>query len=186
MPEPGRDETSEKKPAILDDRSGSAGGGSTSPGNPVMAKAPTPPEDQPKTESDKDKKEVVTADAVTAGKKDAELSKRKQGEERSRMDREAPMAASKVGPSRSGPVQNQSNQVNSGVSEMTVTRNVGGKSFHNRDGAWYDSAYHGQGTTNIGRGTEAYKKLVGGLRKIADKLGGVVVVVWKGKAYRIQ
>jgi len=63
---------------------------------------------------------------------------------------------------------------------------VGGRSFNNRDGAWYDTGYHGQSTINIGRGTEEFKKLDGGLRSIANNLGGVVVVVWKGKAYRIQ
>jgi hypothetical protein len=83
-------------------------------------------------------------------------------------------------------VQNQSNQINSQVFDMAVTRLVGGKRFENRNGAWYDSAYRGQGTTNVNRGTDPYKKLDRGLRDIADTLGGTVVVVWKDKAYRIR
>ena len=89
------------------------------------------------------------------------------------------------GPQRSGPVQNQvQNNVANG--EMPVTRKVGGKTFHNSGGAWYDSAYHGQSTTNVHRGTDDFKKLDGSLRSVANDLGGVVVVVWKDKAYRIQ
>ncbi len=69
---------------------------------------------------------------------------------------------------------------------MPVTRVVGGRSFNNRNGVWYDTAYHGQATSNFRRGTEEYKKLDGGLRNIANTLGGTVVIVWKQKAYRIQ
>jgi hypothetical protein len=96
------------------------------------------------------------------------------------------MTAKKVaGPGRSaGQVQNQV-QANA-QSEMAVTRKVAGKTFHSSSGAWYDSAYHGQSTTNIRRGSDEFKKLDSGLRSIANELGGVVVVVWKDKAYRIQ
>jgi hypothetical protein len=80
----------------------------------------------------------------------------------------------------------QSNQVNNKAFEMPVTRKVGGRSFNNRNGAWYDTAYHGQSTINVRRGTEEFRKLDGGLRNIANTLGGVVVVIWKEKAYRIQ
>ena len=67
-----------------------------------------------------------------------------------------------------------------------MTRNAGGKSFNNRGGVWYDTAYHGQSTTNIRRGSDEYRKLDGSLRNIATTLGGTVVVVWKSMAYRIQ
>jgi hypothetical protein len=90
------------------------------------------------------------------------------------------------GPLRNaGPVQNQvqSNVMNG---EMPVIRRVGGKAFHNSNGAWYDNAYHGQSTTNVRRSTDDFKKLDSGLRSIANELGGVVVVVWKDRAYRIQ
>ena len=117
--------------------------------------------------------------------KDLELAK-KQNEGRGGY-RDMPRAAAKAaGPSRAaGPVQGQLNQ-NQMNSNMPVTRVVGGRIFNNRDGAWYDSAYHGQATVNYRRGTAEYKKLDSGLRNIADTLGGTVVVVWKAKAYRIQ
>jgi len=67
------------------------------------------------------------------------------------------------------------------------TRAVGGKVFRHENGVWYDSAYSGQGATHIARGSEDFKKLDVGLRSIADAFGGTaIVVVWKGKAYRIQ
>ncbi len=66
------------------------------------------------------------------------------------------------------------------------TTTVGGKTFKRTNNAWYDSAYKGQPTINITRGTNEYKKLDSGLRGIAENLGGTVVVVWKEKAYRIQ
>lgn len=66
------------------------------------------------------------------------------------------------------------------------TTSVGGKTFRRANGVWTDSAYKGQATTNVTRGTNEYKKLDSGLRSIADNLGGTVVIVWKEKAYRIQ
>jgi anti-sigma factor RsiW len=63
---------------------------------------------------------------------------------------------------------------------------VGGKTFKRENNVWYDSAYRGQATTNVTRGTNEYKKLDAGLRGIAENLGGSIVVVWKQKAYRIQ
>ena len=145
---------------------------------PAPAAEPKPAEerDERKAETEKLKDNADTA-----------LAGRRQDMDDARSRDAAPAAKKSGGPLRSsGPVQNQSNQVNSNVFDMTVTRLVGGKRFENRNGAWYDSAYRGQGTTNVRRGTDAYKKLDGGLRNIADTLGGTVVVVWKEKAYRIQ
>ncbi|HXG85848.1 MAG TPA: hypothetical protein VNI84_17645 [Pyrinomonadaceae bacterium] len=65
-------------------------------------------------------------------------------------------------------------------------RAVGGKKFRRENNVWYDAAYSGQNTTNIARGSEDFKRLDAGLRSIAASFGGTIVVVWKGKAYRIQ
>ena len=66
------------------------------------------------------------------------------------------------------------------------SRRISGKDFQFRDGAWYDTSYKGQQTTNVRRCTDEYRKLDGGIRSIAESLTGVVVVVSGGKAYRIQ
>ena len=112
------------------------------------------------------------------------MAKRKQNEDE--LARRSAPAPAKSGPMRSGPLNTQSNQIQNQVYDMPVERKVGGKTFNNRNGAWYDSSYKGQVTNNYRRGTDEYKKLDGGLRSIADNLGGTVVVVWKDKAYRIQ
>ncbi len=70
--------------------------------------------------------------------------------------------------------------------ENIETRQSGGKIFRRENGVWYDSAYGGQGATNIRRGSEDFKKLDSGLRAVADAFSRTVVVLWKGKAYRIQ
>lgn len=68
-------------------------------------------------------------------------------------------------------------------------RSVGGKQFVRRGGAWVDTAYSSQATTNVRRGSEQYRALSAdepGLRDIANQLGGEVIIVWKGRAYRIR
>jgi len=70
--------------------------------------------------------------------------------------------------------------------ETSETTSFGGKAFKRANGVWIDSAYKGQSTTNISRGTSEYKKLDKGLRSIVENIGGTVIVVWKEKAYRIQ
>jgi hypothetical protein len=70
------------------------------------------------------------------------------------------------------------------------TRSVAGRQFRRQGGAWVDRAYaSGRATVNIARGSEQYRALVADeppLRTIAEQLGGEVIVVWKGRAYRIH
>ena len=66
------------------------------------------------------------------------------------------------------------------------SQRVGGKDFQFRNGAWYDTDYKGQPTINVRRGTDEFRKLDSGIRTVAERLSGVVVVVSGAKAYRIQ
>jgi hypothetical protein len=158
------------------------GGAAPKPEAPAAAAAP-PREDQPKTEGFRSNE-----DKLAAGRDEKEKDVgRRDADSRSRMDREAVTQSLKnAGPTRSGPMQKQSNQINTNIYDMSVTRHVGGKTFANRNGAWYDTTYGGQSPIMIRRGSNDFKKLDGGLRNIADALYGRVIVVWKGKAYRIQ
>ena len=71
--------------------------------------------------------------------------------------------------------------------KVSTIRSISGKTFNFKDGAWYDSAYNNQKTTNVRRGTDEYKKLDSGLRSIAENIGGTIIVIWKdNKTYRIQ
>lgn len=117
-----------------------------------------------------------------AERSDASLARKRAVTPRSR---DLPPESARAGPAR-GPVQNMSNQIQNNTADMVVTRSVGGRKFTNRDGAWYDTAYRGQATINVKRGTEEFKKLDSGLRSIAGRIEGVVVVVWRSRAYRIQ
>ena len=74
--------------------------------------------------------------------------------------------------------------------EAGETRNVGGRKFRRQNGAWVDTAYKsGQATVNVRRDSEQWRALIAdepSVRRIADALGGEVVIVWKGRAYRIK
>jgi len=73
-----------------------------------------------------------------------------------------------------------------GASTFSNRKQVSGRTFELRQGAWYDTSYRGQSTINVRRNTEMYRKLDQGLRGIAESLIGTIVTVWNGKAYRIQ
>jgi hypothetical protein len=73
--------------------------------------------------------------------------------------------------------------------QLADRRAVGGKQFVRRGNAWVDTAYKSQPTVNVRRGSEQYRALVAdepGLRSISNQFDGEVIVVWGGKAYRIQ
>lgn len=150
-------------------------------GKPVPSAPPRPVDD----EKDRDRSASDMTLDGRAGDSYGEdvVAKRKLDTERNTRDSPAPPA--KVGPVRGdGPAQ--SAQINNNIFDMAVSRSFNGKTFENRNGIWYDRAYRSQSLTSVKRGTDEYKKLDGGLRKIADQLGGTVIVVWKSKAYRVQ
>ena len=70
------------------------------------------------------------------------------------------------------------------------TRSVSGRRFRRQGGVWIDTAYQSStATTTVSRGSEQFRALVAdepGVRAIAAQLPGEVVVVWKGRAYRIR
>ena len=88
---------------------------------------------------------------------------------------------------RGGPSKDKKDSASSGETE---TRTVSGRSFRRQGNAWIDTAYDSsRSTINVARGSEQFRALAAdepGIRSIADQLAGVVIVVWKGRAYRIQ
>jgi hypothetical protein len=70
------------------------------------------------------------------------------------------------------------------------TRSVGGRQFHKTRGIWVDTAYDSStATVNMARGSEQFRALIGDepvIGTIAKQLDGEVIVVWKGRAYRIR
>lgn len=164
-------------------------GDAPKPPQPAVA-APPPPKDDGSAKEHDVARQVAEEDSER--KRSASLSaKRKRenlaldGAELRNVPRTQAGGVAKVTP---GPTRDMQ-QTFPNRSDNTFnlkSRRVGGKDFEFRNGAWYDTAYRNQATTNVRRGTEEYRKLDGGLRSIAENLGGVVVVVSGGKAYRIQ
>jgi len=74
--------------------------------------------------------------------------------------------------------------------DASETRTVAGRQFRKQGNSWIDTAYSSvRVTTNLTRGSEQYRALIAdepGIKTIADQLDGEVVVVWKGRAYRIH
>ena len=70
------------------------------------------------------------------------------------------------------------------------TRSVAGRRFRREHGMWIDTAYAAPRTTvSVSRGSEQYRALVAdepGIKTIAEELDGEIIVVWKGRAYRIR
>jgi hypothetical protein len=70
------------------------------------------------------------------------------------------------------------------------TRTVAGRRFRRAGDAWIDTAYRSnEATTVVRRGSEQYRALIADepeIARVANALGGEVVVVWKGRAYRIR
>ena len=73
--------------------------------------------------------------------------------------------------------------------DASETRSAGGRRFRKDGSVWVDVAYNGEATTNLSRGSEQYRALVAdepGIKTIADQLDGDVIIVWKGRAYKIK
>jgi hypothetical protein len=69
----------------------------------------------------------------------------------------------------------------------TEMRSVGGRKFRRQGNAWVDVKLKTSMTIRtISRDSEDFEKLDSGLRSIAHQLSGQIIVVWKGKAYRIK
>lgn len=184
--------------APADDRA-SVVGESIDANKPVAAaplEAPLPPPSQPKPEANE-----VAASTLTDSDRREEKARSVEKKKDAGREREDTALAAKQaqdiprtqaggvskptpGPNRDG-AQNFPNRANN-TYELYEEKRVSGKNFRNRDGVWYDLAYSGQATTSVRRRSDEYRKLDSGLRTIAESLSGVVVVMWKDKAYRIQ
>jgi outer membrane biosynthesis protein TonB len=70
------------------------------------------------------------------------------------------------------------------------TKTVAGRHFRKRGKVWIDTAYDSSRTVlTFTRGSEGYRSLVAdepAIKTIADELDGDIIVVWKGRTYRIQ
>ena len=72
----------------------------------------------------------------------------------------------------------------------TETRTVAGRRFRKQGGVWVDTAYNFSRTaTSLTRSSEQFRALIADepeLKTIADELDGEILVIWKGRPYRIK
>lgn len=138
---------------------------------------------------------AVTVDGASGGGKVAVDDKRAEiaknaDEDRAKTERQAPSVSVLGDAAATKQSKKKVNEKSDSTSGETTK--VGGKTFRRDGSAWVDSEYQRSSNmmlpslTYVSRGSGEYKKLDDGLRNIAEKLSGVVIVVWKGKAYRIQ
>jgi hypothetical protein len=69
-------------------------------------------------------------------------------------------------------------------------RTVAGRQFQREGGVWIDTAYDSsKDVVTVARDSEQYRALVADepqIKTIADSLDGEIIVVWKGRTYRIR
>jgi len=82
---------------------------------------------------------------------------------------------------KSAPPSAADGLLRSGIASPAATRTVSGKTFTQRDGVWYDSAYKGGKTTDRAKKCDTCGTMEPALERIVRALPGPVVVVWKGK-----
>ena len=71
--------------------------------------------------------------------------------------------------------------------DIPETRAVGGRKFRRQGSVWVDTKFKSSmSVRNVSRGSDEYRALNSVVRAIAEQLGGDVIIVSKGKAYRIH
>jgi hypothetical protein len=176
---------------------------------PVTNEAPAPPAPKPTPASEESKRPAdaearreapsvqVAAEPPTAKTADvtAKVEDRKTAAEvaKARADGEAGRAQT-FGAASAGVVARSRTQAKDDAEkdkqEAGETRTIAGRHFRKKDNTWIDTAYDSsKSVTTYTRGSEAYRSLTAdepAIKTIAEKLDGEVIVVWKGRTYRIR
>jgi hypothetical protein len=122
------------------------------------------------------------AGVATAGSR-ANLARRRAESERA-ADREKRAADEEKDKSE------ETKRVEKDDNAETETRSVAGRRFRKQRGVWVDTAYNsGKDATTVHRNSEQFRALVAdepAIRTIAEQLDGEILVVWKGRTYRIR
>ena len=162
---------------------------------PMAAAAPPPPTPAPAENRRAENSTTVTEQNAPA------VASRRSTESAAAADTSVSAAAAKPRPSYSarksaarsrsaGPRKDDEAAAGGAGNANPVTRSVAGHRFRREGNAWIDVAYNpSQATVNVKRDSEQYRALIAdepGIGGIAEQLGGEVILVWKGRAYRIR
>ena len=199
-----RDETSKTTPtdsvsvsADRDASSGKAAGAVSQPSYaPEPAAAPPP---KPQTTVAESRTEVLARQKKEADKNEDEAAREQEGARARRNDGQNQVT---VGAEKRSPAVQSEERMRTPDAKLArgagakakddeaETRTVSGRRFRRQGGVWIDTGYQSSmATTTVARDSEQFRALVadeGGIRAIASQLPGEVVVVWKGRAYRIR
>ena len=140
--------------------------------------------------SNSDKSGAASENKIQYGKQEESAASRKARRSAESTPKDVPSTSlSASAGAASGTASEERNEKADSSARPVEKRSVSGKQFVRRGGAWVDTAYRSQATTNVRRGSEQYRSLTADepqLRDIANQLGGEVIVVLKGRAYRIR
>lgn len=148
------------------------------------------PQLTPSREADKNeavaKKEQAAGDTISRETKD----ERQAVEERETLSRSRKAATTGRGGALSSVEARRSETKQKRADQDAEIREVAGRRFQRQGNTWIDVDYDaGRAAMTVVRGSEQYRVLVAdepAIRTIAESLSGEVIVVWKGRAYRIR
>jgi hypothetical protein len=135
----------------------------------------------------RDEDRSITANQNVAQNKPAEATDSPRPESTFGLSRRA--EATKSGPRKAEPSGREETKdgQKKESDQIEHTRSAGGRKFQRQGAVWVDSNYKtSMKVKTIARGSDDFQKLDSGLRSIAQQLGGDIIVVWKGKGYRIR
>jgi hypothetical protein len=167
---------------------------SASPAPPPAAETVTVTQPASKARGDAAKPEPTVTETAAKGEKD---KKEDQAQKETKREEQAKNEAKKAADEqetrgargRTGGFAGLMGGGSSAERRQVGTKSIGGRQFVRQDNRWVDTEYKQSALINVARGSEQYRALIGdepGLRTIAEQLDGEVIVVWKGKAYRIK
>jgi hypothetical protein len=181
--------------SVAADSSASPGKAAGQLAQPTYAPEPAPASPpKPQTTIAESRTDVVASPKREADEHD-ELARRQEGERARTDDRQNSVGsgASAIQGEEKGRTRQAKPLSVAGAkakAEAADTQTVSGRQFRRQGEVWIDTAFHSStGTTVVTRGSEQFRALVAdepGIRAIAAQLHGEVVVVWKGRAYRIR
>jgi hypothetical protein len=162
---------------------------------PQPAYAPEPPPPAPKPTNP-----VIAKDSSQTARRDVEVKEamaRQREADRPRADANAGApatakapAASKADDGKKAKALGVSRAAEDSRDEEAETRAIDGRRFQRRNNVWVDTAFSSSlSVTTVARGSEQFRALIADepeIGTIAKQLSGEVVIVWKGRAYRIR
>jgi hypothetical protein len=136
-------------------------------------------------------KEVATQDfELGAGKKGEEPATMRTRTAKSKSVVTGSVQSAAAAPARGRREDADRDDDKTGKDSLAENRSVAGRQFRKQGGIWIDTAYdQSKAITTYHRDSESYRSLIAdepAIKTIADQLVGEIIVVWKGRAYRIQ